>query len=319
MMELWLAIVLIVVSAVVFAVAGVVIGMSYRKKIAEKEIGSAEQEANRIISDAMKTAEAKKKEAVIEGKDEIHRLRNEADKDINERRKEVQRQERRIQQKEESLDKKMDQLERKEDNVNKKLKDVDNRLLEVEQVKKSQFEMLEKNNPNKEEYYFKVLLRSLKTLDKDLTKYLVQDFYEYEKTSDLPPYTIINGFKNIIKQIQDKIKNRAIKDISPDIIYDICMISTNGNTEVSEQITNIYKTYGIDVFIDVKTSNDADNKIKVYDGLTIDEGYSDPAYINTKDGTCSIRNARVYYFADPIDTPDMVSLFETIIFNNIIN
>ena len=144
MMELWLAIVLIIVSAVVFAAIGTFLGMSYRKKVAEKEIGSAEQEANRIISEAMKTAEAKKKEAVIEGKDEIHRLRNEADKDINDRRKEVQRQERRIQQKEESLDKKMDQLERKEDNVAKKLKDVENRLQEVEQVKKSQFEMLER-------------------------------------------------------------------------------------------------------------------------------------------------------------------------------
>ncbi len=143
-MELWLAIVLIIAAAVVFAVIGTAVGVAIRKNFAEKEIGNAEQEANRIISDAMKTAEAKKKEAVIEGKDEIHRLRNEADKDINERRKEVQRQERRIQQKEESLDKKMDQLERKEDNVSKKLKDVDNKLLEVEQVKKSQFEMLER-------------------------------------------------------------------------------------------------------------------------------------------------------------------------------
>ena len=142
-MNLWLAIGLIIAAAAVFAI-GVVIGIAIRKNFAEKEIGSAEQEANRIISDAMKTAEAKKKEAVIEGKDEIHRLRNEADKDINERRKEVQRQERRIQQKEESLDKKMDQLERKEENVAKKLKDVDNKLIEVEQVKKSQFEMLER-------------------------------------------------------------------------------------------------------------------------------------------------------------------------------
>ncbi len=144
MVELWLAIILIIAAAVVFAVVGTVIGIAIRKNIAEKEIGNAEQEANRIISEAMKTAEAKKKEAVIEGKDEIHRLRNEADKDINDRRKEVQRQERRIQQKEESLDKKMDQLERKEDNVAKKLKDVENRLQEVEQVKKSQFEMLER-------------------------------------------------------------------------------------------------------------------------------------------------------------------------------
>ncbi len=160
-MNLWLAIGLIIGAAVIFAVIGVLVGFLIRKNIAEKEIGSAEQEANRIISEAMKTAEAKKKEAVIEGKDEIHRLRNEADKDINDRRKEVQRQERRIQQKEESLDKKMDQLERKEDNVNKKLKDVDNRLLEVEQVKKSQFEMLERISGYTQEQAKTFLLQKL--------------------------------------------------------------------------------------------------------------------------------------------------------------
>ena len=161
MMNLWLAIGLIIGAAVIFAVIGVLAGFMIRKNIAEKEIGNAEQEANRIISEAMKTAEAKKKEAVIEGKDEIHRLRNEADKDINDRRKEVQRQERRIQQKEESLDKKMDQLERKEDNVNKKLKDVDNRLLEVEQVKKSQFEMLERISGYTQEQAKTYLLQKL--------------------------------------------------------------------------------------------------------------------------------------------------------------
>ena len=160
-MNFWLALGLIIGAAVIFAVIGVLAGFLIRKNIAEKEIGNAEQEANRIISEAMKTAEAKKKEAVIEGKDEIHRLRNEADKDINDRRKEVQRQERRIQQKEESLDKKMDQLERKEDNVNKKLKDVDNRLLEVEQVKKSQFEMLERISGYTQEQAKTYLLQKL--------------------------------------------------------------------------------------------------------------------------------------------------------------
>ena len=160
-MNFWLALGLIIGAAVIFAVIGVLAGFLIRKNIAEKEIGNAEQEANRIISEAMKTAEAKKKEAVIEGKDEIHRLRNEADKDINDRRKEVQRQERRIQQKEESLDKKMDQLERKEDNVNKKLKDVDNRLLEVEQVKKSQFEMLERISGYTQEQAKAYLLQKL--------------------------------------------------------------------------------------------------------------------------------------------------------------
>ncbi|MCI7084818.1 MAG: ribonuclease Y [bacterium] len=143
-MELWLSIVLIAAGVAVGCAVGIAVGIAYRKSVAEKEIGSAEQEANKIVSEAIKTAEAKKKEAILEGKDELHRLRNENDKEIADRRKEVQRQERRIQQKEETLDKKIDNLEAKEDRVNKRLKDVENRLAEVEQVKKSQFEMLER-------------------------------------------------------------------------------------------------------------------------------------------------------------------------------
>jgi ribonuclease Y len=143
-MELWLAIVLIVVFAVIAFAVGMVFGINRRKQTAEKEIGSAEAEANRIVSEAIKTAEAKKKEFVLEGKDELHRLRNENEKEISDRRKEVQRQERRIQQKEETLDRKMDNLERKENNFHKKQKEVEQKLAEVEQVKKSQFEMLER-------------------------------------------------------------------------------------------------------------------------------------------------------------------------------
>ncbi len=143
-MQLWLAIVLIVAAIVIGVAIGVIVGIAYRKSVAEKEIGSAEQEANKIVSEAIKTAEAKKKEALLEGKDELHRLRNENDKEIADRRKEVQRQERRIQQKEETLDKKIDNVEAKEERVNKKLKDVEGKLTEIEQIKKSQFEMLER-------------------------------------------------------------------------------------------------------------------------------------------------------------------------------
>ena len=114
------------------------------KKTAEFAIHSAEDEAKRIVSEAIKTAEAKKKEAVLEGKDEIHRQRAEAEKELNERRKEVQRQERRIQQKEETLDKKMESLEAKDEILNNKNKQADERLAEAEAVKKSQFEMLER-------------------------------------------------------------------------------------------------------------------------------------------------------------------------------
>ena len=148
---------------------------------------------------------------------------------------------------------------------------------------------------------------------------IFQRFYKYEDRCNMSPYNIIRGFKEVISIIQEKILERK-REATLEDIYDICMISTNGNEEVSQQITDIYKEYGLGVFIDVKTSNDANNKIKIYDGLTIDEGYSDPAYINNKQhGICSIRNARIYYFADPIDTPDMVALFEKIIYNNIID
>ena len=67
-----LSIILIVVALIVGAGIGIFAGSAYRKKVAEAEIGSAEQEAKRIVSDAMKTAEAKKKEAILEGKDEVH-------------------------------------------------------------------------------------------------------------------------------------------------------------------------------------------------------------------------------------------------------
>ncbi|MGN1126342.1 MAG: ribonuclease Y [Ruminococcus sp.] len=143
-MDLWLAIVLIVVAFGVAFAVGTFFGIQRRKQTAEKAIGSAETEANRIITEAIKSAEAKKKEFLLEGKDELHRLRNENEKELSSRRKEVQRQERRIQQKEETLDRKMDNLEKKEYNFQKKQKEVEQKLEEVEQVKKSQFEMLER-------------------------------------------------------------------------------------------------------------------------------------------------------------------------------
>lgn len=143
-MQLFVAIICIVAALVVGGVVGVFTGIKVRKNTAEKEIGSAEEEAKRIVSEAIKTGEAKKKEAVLEGKDEVHKFRTESEKEISERRKEVQRQERRVQQKEESLDRKLDHMEQREEKVNKKLKEADEKLEEIEALKKSQFEMLEK-------------------------------------------------------------------------------------------------------------------------------------------------------------------------------
>ena len=136
-----------VIAAAIAVVLGVVcffLGSAYRRKADSTTIGSAEDEARKILSDALKNAEAKKKEILIEAKDEIHRQRAEADKDIRERRSEVQRLEHRLQQKEENLDRKTDNLEVKEEKLAKRAKEVEDKLVEIEHLKKSQFEMLEK-------------------------------------------------------------------------------------------------------------------------------------------------------------------------------
>ncbi len=143
-MKEWLPIVIGVLILLVVSVIAFILGVKYRMKVAEAELGSAEDEAKRLIGDAIKTAESKKKEALVEAKDEIYRMKTEADRELKERRTEVQRQEHRLQQKEENLDKKIDNLERKEENLQKKQNEVAERLKEAEQVKKSQFDMLEK-------------------------------------------------------------------------------------------------------------------------------------------------------------------------------
>ncbi len=139
-MKLWLAIVLIIVA---FAVA-FFLGVTYRKKVAEREIMSAEDEAKRIINDAIKNAESKKREALVEAKEEIHKNRSEYEREEKARRADLQKQERRLQQKEENLDRKTDSLERKNESLAQKISTVEAQQAEIALIKKSQLEMLEK-------------------------------------------------------------------------------------------------------------------------------------------------------------------------------
>ena len=138
--QLWLAIILVVV----FCVIGFVSGMTYRKKVAEREISSAEDEAKRIINDAIKSAESKKREALVEAKEEIHKNRSEFEREEKARRADLQKQERRLQQKEENLDRKTDSLERRNETLARKISDVEAQQQEIALIKKSQLEMLEK-------------------------------------------------------------------------------------------------------------------------------------------------------------------------------
>jgi len=120
------------------------LGINYRKKIAEAEIGSAEQESKRILSEAQKAAEAKKREVLLEAKEEIHRSRMDLDKEIRERRNEIQRSERRLVQKEETLDRKLEALEQKEETLNKKVKEIHELEQKVNEIFVKQLNELER-------------------------------------------------------------------------------------------------------------------------------------------------------------------------------
>ncbi len=155
---------LVVCGFVAFAVGVLIafpLGVKYRKKVAESEITSAEDEAKRIVSEAIKTSESKKKEALVEAKEEIYKLRSDLEKELKDRRNEVQRLERRVQQKEETVDRKMDNLERKEETLQNKVQEAEKRLDEAEKVKHHQFEMLEKISGYTAEQAKEYLLQNL--------------------------------------------------------------------------------------------------------------------------------------------------------------
>lgn len=142
--------------------------------------------------------------------------------------------------------------------------------------------------------------------------------------NNYPPYLIIDRFKAMVDKIKKNIYShgRALK-LSD--VYDIAMICTNSNTKVASTLSDIYAEQGADVFIDVGISNTDHDVIKTYDGLTLETGYSDPVYINTKAesetdekaGYSVIHNPHIYCFMDPIDTREMANFFNKIVLENI--
>ncbi len=120
-------------------------GITYNRKISEAEIGSAEDEAKRIVDEATKEAENKKKEALLEAKEEIHRNRAELDKEVKERRSELSKQENRLHQKEANLDKKTETLEQKEEALALKSKDLDaekDKLIALQNEERAKLEQI---------------------------------------------------------------------------------------------------------------------------------------------------------------------------------
>lgn len=139
--------IVLIIVAVFFALFNIVsflLGVTYRKKTAEKEFGSAEAKAKTIVEDATKEAKAKQREMLLEGKEQTQKMRAEAENEIKERRKELNNQERRLNQKEENLDRKTDALEKKDQVLNQKIKEFEEKEEEIKAIKQQQLENLEK-------------------------------------------------------------------------------------------------------------------------------------------------------------------------------
>ena len=202
----------IIINIAVFLVSAVIftfVGIAIRKKIAESKVGSAENEAKRIIELAQKEAENKRKEEIFKAKEEIIN-RKELDKEVRERRGEVQQQERRLLQKEENLENKLEQMERKEKEVENRKQEVENKKKEIEEALDKQIQELQKISGLSREAAKQQLLAEM---DKQLT---------FEKA-------------NLIKAAEAKVKEESVKKAREVIGYAIqkCAADHTAETTVS--------------------------------------------------------------------------------------
>ena len=203
--------IIVLVAAVLISIAiGVFIGMIYRKKVAESKLGSAEQEAKRIIDLAKIESENLKKEEIIKAKEEIMASRKELDQEIKERRGEVQKQEARIIQKEEILDRRSENFERKEKDLERKWQEAEEQENKIGMLYEEQVEKLQQiANLSKEEAKEKLL----KELEKDLS---------YEKATK-------------IREANQKAKEEANKNAKELLTYAVqkCAADHSQETTVS--------------------------------------------------------------------------------------
>jgi len=176
-----LQIILIVLGAIALIAFSFMCGIVYRKRVSEREIGSAEAEATRLINEAIRSGENRKKEMLLEAKDEIHKSRTEYEREVKERRAELSKQERRLQQKEESLDKKTDAFERKEEDLARRLAEVAQAKAEAEDVKKQHLITLEQISGFTQEQAKQFLLESVEAEVRHETAMKIKDIEQQMK------------------------------------------------------------------------------------------------------------------------------------------
>jgi ribonuclease Y len=165
----------ILVTLVIIAPLVWKIAISYRQKVVEAKIGSAEEKAREIIDEALKTAETKKREALLEAKEESLKTKNELEKETKERRAELQRYEKRVLTKEETLDKKTEALEKKEAKLTAKESELDKLRTEADEMHSKQLQELEKISGLTSDQAKEYLLKTVEDEVKHETAMLVKE------------------------------------------------------------------------------------------------------------------------------------------------
>lgn len=152
-----------------------------RKRTAEAHIGSAEEEARRIVNEAEKKGEARKKEALIEAKEDIHRMRQDLERETKERRGEIQRQERRLVQKEENLERKTEALEKKEEVLAQKEAETEQCQQEINELHEKQRIELERISSMTADEAREMLLASTEEEIKHETAMMIKEVEQQAK------------------------------------------------------------------------------------------------------------------------------------------
>lgn len=134
----------------------------------------------------------------------------------------------------------------------------------------------------------------------------------------LPPAELERIINKLVKELTANILENTREIKTYEDIKKIALISTNNNEEMSELIAGVYMEHGLDVYIDVKRSTDNQDYIKIFDGMTIDNGYADKVFVtNEAESTAEVNAPKIYFFESPIDTPEMIEFFSSIIYHNI--
>ena len=175
----WIFVLLVV--AIVVALISAFIATQVRKNVVEKKIGSAEGKAREIIDEAIKSAEAKKKEALLEAKEENLKAKNELDKEIKERRAEVQRYEKRVLNKEEAIERKSESLEKKENGLKNKEEKLAEAQTKVDELSEKRVQELERISGLTSEQAKEYLLKTVEEEVKIETAKLVKELESQAK------------------------------------------------------------------------------------------------------------------------------------------